>query len=100
MLYGVRIITSSNIAFYANASNGAGAAGNFDVYPTYVFGEGAFQHCVAGGLQSFYDPIGSGDDFLRQRANVSVKTRVGFKIVRPEGLYRIETSATLAANAS
>lgn len=100
MLYGVRIVVSSNVQYYANASNGAGSTGTVDVYPTYVFGEGAFHHCIAGGLQTFYSPLGTGDDYLRQRANVSTKTRVGFKIVRPEGLYRIESASSLGANAS
>lgn len=100
MLFGVRIVVSSNVQFYANASDGAGSTGNFDVYPTYVFGQDAFHHAISWGMQAFFDPLGKGDDFLRQRANVSVKTRVGFKIVKPEGLYRIESSSTLAANAS
>jgi len=99
-MFGCRFVESSNVQFYANASDGAGSTGTVDVYPTYVFGKSAFHHAVAGGMQSFYDPLGKGDDFLRQRANVSVKTRVGFSIVRQEGLYRIESSSSIGSNAA
>ena len=38
----VTIIETPSVQFYANASNGAGAAGTVDVYPTYVFAKDAF----------------------------------------------------------
>lgn len=47
MLYGTRIVVSSNVQFYANASDGAGSTGNVDVYPTYIFGQNAFHHAIS-----------------------------------------------------
>lgn len=47
-LYGVRIIETANLQFYANASNDAGAAGTIDVFPTYVFGKNAYGVVMSG----------------------------------------------------
>lgn len=99
VLNGVRIVESSNVQFYANASDGAGSTGAVDVYPTFVFGEDAFGHAIVGWMEGRYDPFGKGDDFLRQRANVSVKMRVGFSILRQNSLYRIESSSSIGTNA-
>ena len=99
-MFGARFLESSNVQFYANASDGAGSTGNFDVYPTYVFGDNSFHMGQAGGISAWYDGLGKGDDFLRQRANVSYKFRTGFLIGREEGIYRIESSSSIGANAS
>jgi len=96
---GVRVVLSSNVQFYADASDGAGSTGTIDVYPTYVFGQDAFASAMSGGINTYYKPLGTGDDFLNQRANISWKTRAGFGILKEEGLYRIETSSSIGANA-
>lgn len=93
-MFGARFIESSNVQFYADAGEG----GTADVYPTFVFGDGGFHMGQAGGVNARYDPLGKGDDFLRQRANVSYRFRVGFLIGREEAIYRIETASTLGAN--
>lgn len=98
-LWGVRIVLSSNVQFYANASNGAGSTGTVDVYPTYVFGKDAFGCAMAGGMETYFDGLGKGDDFLRQRANISYKVRSGFAILREQGLYRIESASSIGVNA-
>ena len=95
---GVRIFVSSNVQFYADASDGAGSTGNIDVYPTYIFGKDSYAQAMAGGIESIYKPLGSGDDPANQRANLSIKSRTGFKILREAGLYRIESASSLGAN--
>lgn len=97
-LHGVRIVESSNVQFFADASNGAGSTGTVDVYPTYVFGKDAFHHAMSGGIETIYKPLGSGDDPANQRANLSYKTRFGAKIIKQEGLYRIETASSIGSN--
>lgn len=97
-MFGCRFVESSNVQFYANASDGAGSTGTVDVYPTFVFGRKSFHQASDGGLNTFYDPLGKGDDFLRQRANVSTKFRTGFKIGREEGIYRIEAASSIGSN--
>lgn len=95
---GVRIFTSSNVQFFADASNGAGSTGTIDVYPTYVFGKDSFAHGMIGSVQTIYKPLGSGDDPGEQRADIVVKVRSWFEILRQTGIYRIESASTLGAN--
>ena len=99
---GARVVESSNIASYVNASNDAGAAGNIDVFPTYVFGKDAFGIVTEGDPKSIVKMPGSGGtkDPLDQEASVGVKFRVGCTILRQPALYRIESASTLANNAS
>lgn len=101
-LSNVRMIVSSNIQFYANASNGSGSTGNYDVYPTYFFGKDAFGVVRDGEPKSFFKPLGSSGtaDPLNQRASAGVKFRVGATILRENALIRYETYSTLGANAS
>lgn len=97
-LHGVRIVESSNVQFYEDASDGAGSTGNVDVYPTFVFGKDAFHHAMSGGIQTFYKPLGSGNDPANQRANLAYKVRFGAKIIKEAGLYRIESASSIGAN--
>lgn len=101
-LSGVRVVVSSNIQFYANASNGAGAAGNFDVYPSYFFGKDAYGVVRDGTPQSVFKGLGTSGtaDPLNQRASAGVKFRVGATILRQNALIRIESYSTLGANAA
>jgi len=100
-LSGVRTIVSNNIQFYANASNGAGAAGTFDVYPSFFFGKDAYGVVTDGEPKSVVKmPWSAGTaDPLDQRASVGVKFRVGATILRGAALIRVESYATLGANA-
>ena len=97
---GARVVESSNIQFYANAGDGAGGAGNIDVYPTFVIGKDAFGVVTGGEPQSVYNPLGSSGsaDPLKQRASAGVKFRVGAGILRQAALYRIESASTIGAN--
>lgn len=99
---GVRFVVSPNIQFYANASNGSGSTGNYDVYPTFFFGKDAFGVVRDGEPQSVFNPLGSSGsaDPLKQRASAGVKFRVGATILRENALVRFETYSTLGANAS
>ena len=58
MLYGTRIVISSNVQFYVDA----GAASTVDVYPSYVVGRNAYGVVMSGGLQTFVNGIGSWSD--------------------------------------
>ena len=95
---GVRVVVSSNVQFFADASDGAGGSGNIDVYPTYIFGKDAFACAMAGGIETFVQGLGKGDDPLHQRFKIGYKTRAGFSILKEEGLYRIETASSIGAN--
>lgn len=101
-LAGVRVVMSPNIQFYANASNGSGSTGNYDVYPTFIFGKDAFGVVRESDPQSVFKPLGSGgtEDPLNQRATAGVKFRVGATILRENALVRFESYSTLGANAS
>lgn len=98
---GVRVIETPSIQFYANASNGAGAAGDVDVYPTYIIGVDAFGHVTSGGMQTFIEWFGSAGstDPLHQRMTVGAKMRIGFALLREEALVRLETSSSKGTNA-
>ncbi len=92
-MFGCRFVESSNVQFYTDAGDS-----NVDVYPTFVFGDRSFHQGNDGTVQTFYKPLGSGDDELNQRANVGTKLRTGFKIGRNEGVYRVESASSIGAN--
>jgi len=95
MLYGTRIVISSNVQFYAD-----GGSGTVDVYPTYVVGRNAYGVVMSGWLQTFVEGLWSAgtDDPLHQRSTVAVKARIGTGILKNEALYRIEAASSLWAN--
>lgn len=96
---GVRVVVSSNVQFYANASDGEGSSGTIDVYPTYVIAQDSFVCAMSGGIQTMVQGLGEGDDPLEQRFKMGYKVRAGFAILKEEGLYRIESSSSIGTNA-
>lgn len=98
-LSGVRIIVSSNIQYYADASNGSGSTGTIDVYPSYFFGKDAYGVVREGDPKATYSmPTVSESDPLGQRAVAGVKFRVGATILRQNALVRFESYSTLGSN--
>lgn len=96
MLFGVRILASANVQFFADA----GAGGTVDVYPTYVIGREAYATVMAGGMETFIEGLGSAgsNDPLHQRSSVGGKIRLASAILKEEALYRIESASSLGAN--
>lgn len=88
---------------WTNASNGAGAAGNIDVYPTMICGKQALAkaHSRAPGFGA--DPSiveGPVTDILRRFQPVGWYHLVGYRRFREKAIVRIESSSSIGANAS
>jgi len=85
MLYGVRIVSSSNIQTFAS---------NATVYPTYVMGDGAYGVADFASLETIYTPKGADkSDPLAQRATVGAKVDFVPKLLQNDALVRIESAA-------
>lgn len=100
-LQGIRVISSAYIAPYVDASDGAGSTGTVDVYPSFVFGKDSYGvvNSADQGIKTYVRmPEASDSDPAAQRGSVSTKLRIGATIIRGEGLYRIEGSASLGTN--
>lgn len=86
MLYGVRIVSSSNVQTFASTTT---------VYPTYVLGDGAYGVADFSSLETIYTPKGADkSDPLAQRATVGAKVDFVPKLLQNDALVRIESSAT------
>ena len=92
-LYGVRFVQSSR----AKVFTGAGASGA-DVYSTLILGDEAYgvTEVRGGGLEHIVKQLGSagGADPLNQRATCGWKATRVAKILVPQYVVRIETTAT------
>ena len=92
-LYGVRFVQSSR----AKKFEGAGASGA-DVYSTLIMGADAYgtTEITGGGLEHITKPLGSGGtaDALNQRATCGWKATKVTKLLVPQYIVRIETTAT------
>ena len=71
------------------------AGGDFQVYPTYVFRDGAYGVWTLQNLQTFYKPFGAAgtEDPLNQRATVWRKSMYGAAVLNDLFIVRIETRA-------
>ena len=86
MLYGVRIVSSSNIQTFASTTT---------VYPTFVMGDGAYGVADFASLETIYTPKGADkSDPLAQRATVGAKVDFVPKLLQNDALVRIESAAT------
>lgn len=92
-LYGVRFVQSSR----AKKFEGAGANG-VDVYSTLILGDDAYgtTEVTGGGLEHIAKQLGSAGtaDALNQRATCGWKATKVTKLLVPQYLIRIETTAT------
>lgn len=100
---GVRFFKTNVANLFADASNGAGAAGTIDVYSTFIFGPGAFAFGDLQSVQAYMvSPGGDHVDPLAQKAIVGWKAFFGTKLLSITGAgnkyIRIETSSSIGAN--
>jgi N4-gp56 family major capsid protein len=99
----VRFIETPRTKVRANASNGAGAAGNIDVYDTYIMGRQALAKAY-----SFVDgngPVpsvrrGPVVDSLMRFNPIGWYWLGGYGLFRQASLRRIESASSIGANAS
>lgn len=84
-LYGARFAESSNIQTFASTTT---------VYPTLVMGKGAYGVNNWSSLEAIYQPLGSGNDPLKQRATVGSKVDFSAKRLQEDCLVRLESAAT------
>lgn len=83
-LYGVRLVSSSNVQTFASTTT---------VYPTLVMGKGAYGVTEWSSLETIYKPLGSGDDPLNQRATTGAKVDFAAKRLQENAMVRLETAA-------
>lgn len=100
---GVRFIETTIGNLFANAGDGAGGAGNIDVYSTFIFGPDAFAFGDLQSVQSYMvSPGGDHTDPLAQKAIVGWKAMFGTKLLSITGAgnkyIRIEAASTIGAN--
>lgn len=98
---GVQWMQTPRASLFANASNGAGAGGNIDVYATYVCGHEAFAKGYSDGDDYGPDPIlvmRAPTDYLMRLRAAGWKHLVGYKVFREAALWRIEAASSIGVN--
>jgi N4-gp56 family major capsid protein len=99
---GVRFISSPRAPLFANAFNGAGAAGTGDSYGTLIMGRQALAKGISLGGEYGAQPAivyGTVTDLLKRFRPVGWKHFVGYSVFRQEALRRIESSSSIGTNA-
>lgn len=100
---GVSWMETPRVTVFTNASNGAGATGNIDVYRTYVFGQEflakAFSKAPGFGPapRMVVAPV---TDTLRRFTGIGWYHLVGYKVFRNTALYIHESASSIGNNAS
>ena len=85
MLYGVRIVSSSNVQTYASTTT---------VYPTFVMGRGAIGVNDFAAMETLMVmPKATESDPLAQRATVGVKVLFATKLLQNDSVVRVESAA-------
>lgn len=85
-LYGVRMVSSSNIQTFSSTAT---------IYPIYVMWAGAYGIADFSSLETIYTPRGADkSDPLAQRATVGAKVDFCAKLLQDDSLVRIEATAT------
>jgi N4-gp56 family major capsid protein len=101
MFEGVRFMESARAPIFANAFNGAGAAGTGDSYGTLIMGQQALAKAVSMGGEYGAQPTivyGTVTDLLQRFRPVGWKHFVGYAVFRQEALRRIESASSIGAN--
>jgi len=100
---GISWMETPRVTLFTNASNGAGATGNIDVYRTYVFG----QEFLAKGFSRAegFGPaprmvVSPVTDVLRRFTGVGWYHLVGYKVFRNASLYIHESASSIGTNNS
>ena len=101
-LYGVKFWESDVARVYTNASSGAGAAGNIDVFASLFFGADAWGMVSLAGhnLQTFFKPKGSAGtaDPIDQQQSLGWKVTFTAKILTDAFMLRLEHATSTATN--
>jgi N4-gp56 family major capsid protein len=103
MFEGVRFMESARAPIFANAFNGAGAAGTGDSYGTLIMGQQALAKAVSMGGEYGAQPTivyGTVTDLLQRFRPVGWKHFVGYAVFRQEALRRIESASSIGSNAA
>lgn len=103
MFEGVRFMESARAPIFANAYNGAGAAGTGDSYGTLIMGQQALAKAVSMGGEYGSQPTivyGTVTDLLQRFRPVGWKHFVGYAVFRQEALRRIESASSIGSNAA
>ena len=103
MFEGVRFMESARAPIFANAFNGAGAAGTGDSYATLIMGSQALAKGISLGGEYGAQPTivyGNITDLLKRFRPVGWKHFVGYGVFREAALRRIESASSIGANAS
>jgi N4-gp56 family major capsid protein len=103
MFEGVRFMESPRAPLFANAYNGAGAAGTGDSYGTLIMGQQALAKAVSMGGEYGAQPTivyGTVTDLLQRFRPVGWKHFVGYAVFRQEALRRIESASSIGSNAA
>ena len=103
MFEGVRFMESARAPLFANAFNGAGAAGTGDSYGTLIMGQQALAKAVSMGGEYGSQPTivyGTITDLLKRFRPVGWKHFVGYSVFRQEALRRIESASSIGSNAA
>jgi N4-gp56 family major capsid protein len=101
MFEGVRFMESPRAPLFANAFNGAGAAGTGDSYGTLIMGQQALAKAVSMGGEYGSQPTivyGTITDLLKRFRPVGWKHFVGYSVFRQEALRRIESASSIGSN--
>jgi N4-gp56 family major capsid protein len=101
MFEGVRFMESPRAPLFANAFNGAGAAGTGDSYGTLIMGQQALAKAVSMGGEYGSQPTivyGTITDLLKRFRPVGWKHFVGYSVFRQEALRRIESASSIGTN--
>lgn len=98
---GFRFMESPRAPLFANASNGAGAAGNIDVYRTLFMGRQSLAKGFSNG--GGYGPrpvvvIGPIVDKLMRFRPIGWKHFTGYAIFRQEAIRAVESASSIGAN--
>lgn len=103
-LYGIKFWETDKAKVFVNASNGAGGAGNVDVYATVIFGQNAWGNIDLAGhnLRTYYKPLGSAGtaDPVDQQQSLGWKVAFVAKILQDAFMLRVEHAASQANNVS
>jgi len=103
MFEGVRFMEAARAPLFANAFNGAGAAGTGDAYGTLIMGQQAIAKAVSMGGEYGSQPTivyGTITDLLQRFRPVGWKHFVGYAVFRQEALRRIESASSIGSNDS
>ena len=93
MMHNIRIMETQTIAPFLG-----GVGGTVNIFPSYVFGQNAYQVVESQPLTTIMksNTDGGAENPLNLYGSVGIKLRFGVKIKKQEALLRLESAAQLA----